>query len=235
MSDTITVDQNTPVNNGDTPVMDIPKPEDQQLNTDKTNDQQVNEELINSLVEKKLEDIKSFYTEKLDVLKKQNAGLDRKVSELTKQNKKYENEKLTEEEKFELEKKELQENWQTIYREKALAKNGLIPDEDETIDFSHYLYGDTEDEVMEKAAKLKEYIDTKIKKGVEKGINERLLNGSYMPTGSKKGDGDSVNIQDMTKEELTEYAISVSKMPDGKEKSALLDKLTQEQQRRFQR
>jgi hypothetical protein len=211
------------------------KVDNQQIdNNNQDQDQtKVNEELINSLVESKLNDIRSLYEEKLEVSKKQNSGLDKKVSELTKQIKKYESEQLTEQEKLELNKKELLDSWQTIYREKALAKHNLIPAEDEIIDFSSYLFGETEEEVMEKASKLKEFIDNRIKKGIEKGIEERLVNGSYAPTGKGNNNGDQQNIQDMTKEELTEYAIKVSRMPDGKEKSSLLDKLSQEQQRRF--
>jgi hypothetical protein len=232
MATQVTNDQNnidTIANGGD----QQQKVDGQQLDNNNQDQTKVNEELINSLVESKLNDIRSLYEEKLEVSKKQNSGLDKKVSELTKQIKKYESEQLTEQEKFELNKKELLDSWQTIYREKALAKHNLIPGEDEIIDFSSYLFGETEEEVMDKASKLKEFIDNRIKKGIEKGIEERLVSGSYAPTGKGNNNGDQFNIQDMTKEELTEYAIKVSKMPDGKDKSSLLEKLTQEQQRRF--
>jgi hypothetical protein len=191
---------------------------------------QTNEELIDSLLEKKLDSVKSFYEEKMETLKKQNAGLDRRVSELTKINKKYETEKMTEEERFELEKKELRDQYQSLFRERAIANNGLIPNEDETISFSEYLYGDNEQEVNDKAARLKEFIDNRVKSGIEKGVEERLAQG-YKPIQSGK-DGKNDDLSEMTSQELGQKAKEISSMPDGKDKTAALQKIFDEQLRR---
>jgi hypothetical protein len=184
-----------------------------------------NEDYVNSMIEKRVEEIKntfkSMYEEKEQALKKQNAGLDRKISELQKKNKDYERKEMTENERLELEKREIAEERKALYKEKALNKYGLISEE-EGIDFRHYLYGDSQDEIMSSAEGLREYINNKIKTGIEKGVEERIAQG-YRPKGS--GASKSDDYMQMDSQELRQKAKEVSLMPDSPEKSAKLSQL----------
>jgi hypothetical protein len=190
-----------------------------------------NEDLIKSVIEEKVSAIKTLYETKMDDLKKQNVGLDRKVSDYQKQLKTLQTKELTEKEKLDIESKEMQEEWRKIWKAKALAKFGYSIEDENAIEFSDYINGENQDEINDKADRLKKYIEIEIKKGIEKGVNERLLQG-YQPKNSGIT-GESNDISSLTKEQLASKAKEISKMATSKEKTLLLNKIFEEQQKRF--
>jgi len=159
------------------------------------------EDLIKSLEkakDAKLESIKEFYDKEFEKLKKELAGVNRSNSELQKKVKTYETEKLTETEKLELEKKTLNEEYQRIWRLKAINKAGWIDEEE--LNFEDYLFGDNEEEVMKKTENLKLWLDNKIKVGIKKGVDEQIAKG-YVPKTGLSVEG-KPNFENMTPDEL---------------------------------
>ena len=194
---------------------------------------QVDSDNVSRLIEEKLAPLKSFYEEKIELEKKKVNGLDRKVSDYQKQLKKYETEKMTEEERLSLEKREISEAWNNIYRETALSKYQLRPDDDEDVNFNDYLYGESEEDVLGKAERLKKFIDNRIAKGIEKGVEERLAQGYKPRTGGKDGVNDDYST--MTKDELRAEASKIAKQPSSEEKSRRLKDLMEAQNNLFRR
>jgi hypothetical protein len=176
-----------------------------------------NKDLIKSLIKEETETIRKFYNEEIDKIKaiKDNEikGLNRSVSEREKIIKEYKSKELTDKEKFELERKEFQDEWLAILRLKAINKFDL---NDEENDFTDYLNIDTssldildnsskqelENGMMQKAEKLKKYIENKIKKGIEKGVEARLSQG-YTPKAGLTPKAIS-NYSNFNKEQLTD-------------------------------
>lgn len=207
------------------------------LNTDTTPEAKEtliddNKELINSLVDEKLHDLKSFYEDKMTVLSKQLKGQDRKNSELQAKVKEYEMKELTNEEKLALKENEMKEGFRDLYRERAIAKYHLIKEETDDIDFSDYINGDTEDEVFSKTERLKNWVEKQISLGIEKGIESRLAQGYKPQSAGIKGQKTN-DISDMDKEEMTAYAKEVSQLPEGAEKDSILKRLVEEQAKRM--
>jgi len=180
----------------------------------------------------KAEESKSFYLDKLEIAKKQIAGLDKKNSDLQRKNKEYERKEMTEAEKYELERKELMEERAKLDKELAIAKYQFVVEDGDNIDFGDYLQGESREDVFEKAERLKIYLDKKIAAGIEKGVESRLAQG-YKPAASGVNGEKKTNYDEMTKEELTEEIKSIKKMPEGEEKSKKLKKLLEANSRKF--
>ena len=188
---------------------------------------EINQEVVNNYLDEKLSDIRSLYEKKVDELKAQLAGQDRKNTELQKALKEHEREKLTTKEREELERRELQQEWQKIFKERAMAKYGLVS---EDIPFHEYLFGDTQETIDEKARNLRAYLDAHIQKGIETGVEQKLSQG-YKPQGpaaSAKND----DLANLSRQELAQKAKDLQKMPDSEAKSNALNRLMQEQVRR---
>jgi len=182
-------------------------------------------DLIKSLDKEGLETIKKFYANELEKAKKEIAGLNRAKSDTDKKLKEYERKELTESEKKTLEDKEIKEEWNKIWRLKAVNKFELT---EEDYDFSEYLSGDSYDEIEKKAESLKKYIDEKIQKGISKGVEERIAQG-YIPKSSGGQAQGEKSIEQMTKEDLTELSRKAVKENNYE----LLTKITQESSRRM--
>jgi len=182
-------------------------------------------DLIKSLDKEGLETIKKFYTSELEKAKKEIAGLNRAKSDTDKKLKEYERRELTESEKKALGDKEIREEWNKIWRLKAVNKFELT---EEDYDFSEYLSGDSYDEIEKKAEGLKKYMDEKIQKGIAKGVEERISQG-YIPKSSGGQAQGEKSIEQMTKEELTELSRKAVKENNYE----LLTKITQEGSRRM--
>lgn len=181
-------------------------------------------DLIKSLDKEGLDTIKQFYTSELEKAKKEIAGLNRAKSDTDKKLKEYERRELTESEKKALEDKEIKEEWNKIWRLKAVNKFELV---DEEYDFSDYLTGDSEEEIINKAGSLKKLLDERIQKGIAKGVEERISQG-YIPKSSTVQQGEKT-IEQMTKEELTELSRKAVKENNYE----LLTKITQEGSKRM--
>jgi len=107
--------------------------------------------------------------------KKELAGLNKRNSELEKKVKLTEQEKMTEAEKLEAERKELQAEKDSIKRErinlqiiKELASVGL------PADFANRISGETEDEIKADVKALNKYLDTRAHELSEAEIAKRL-------------------------------------------------------------
>jgi hypothetical protein len=120
--------------------------------------------------------------------KKELAGLNKRNSELEKKIKLTEQEKMTEAERLEAERKELQAEKDAIKREKInlqiikeLASVGL------PADFANRISGETEDEIKADVKALKEFLDKKAHELSEAEIAKRLKGdtpkGGQNPTG----------------------------------------------------
>jgi len=203
----------------------------EQVNDNQPTDTKVeggeNKEFINSLVDEKLDTIKKFYSAELDKQKKEVSGLNRKNSELQNEIKKFRAKEMTAEEQQQLKEKELKEEFSKLYRLKAINKFEFKLDEDDDIDFADYFNGENEDEVLGKAEKLKIWIDKRISKGIEKGVEERISKG-YVP---KTGLSSQVkkDLATTSKEELTELYIKAQKSNNQEEKNLIKE----EQMRRL--
>ncbi len=196
-----------------------------------------NKDLIKSLIKEETETLRSFYTTEMEKIKslkdKEISGLNKAVSEREKIIKEYKSKELTEKEKFELERKEFQDEWMAILRLKAINKFDL---NDEENDFTEYLDIDksfdildngskqeAENVMMQKAEKLKKYIDNKIKKGIEKGVEARLTQGYTPKTGVQQKA--SSNYSGMTKDQLSAaYANAKDKVEKDEIWKIILDK-----------
>jgi hypothetical protein len=119
-------------------------------------------------LEKRLAELEERY-------KKELAGLNKRNSELEKKVKLTEQEKMTEAERLEAERKELQAEKDAIKREKInlqiikeLASVGL------PADFANRISGETEDEIKDDVKALKEFLDKKAHELSEAEIAKRL-------------------------------------------------------------
>ncbi len=132
-------------------------------------------------LEKRLAELEERY-------KKELAGLNKRNSELEKKVKLTEQEKMTEAERLEAERKELQAEKDAIKREKInlqiikeLASVGL------PADFANRISGETEDEIKADVKALKEFLDKKAHELSEAEIAKRLKGdtpkGGQNPTG----------------------------------------------------
>ena len=117
--------------------------------------------------------------------KKELAGLNKRNSELEKKVKLTEQEKMTEAERLEAERKELQAEKDAIKREKInlqiikeLASVGL------PADFANRISGENEDEIKADVKALKEFLDKKAHELSEAEIAKRL--GGEPPKGGQK-------------------------------------------------
>lgn len=135
--------------------------------------------------------------------KKEIAGLNKRNSELEKKVKLTEQEKMTEAERLEAERKELQAEKDAIKREKInlqiikeLASVGLPPD------FANRISGETEDEIKADVKAMKEFLDKKAHELSEAEIAKRLQ-GDIPKGGAAK--------KKLTYEEITQ-------IPDRKER-----------------
>ena len=135
--------------------------------------------------------------------KKELAGLNKRNSELEKKVKATEAEKMTEAERLEAERKELQAEKDAIKREKInlqivkeLASVGL------PADFANRISGETEDEIKADAKALKDFLDKKAHELSEAEIAKRLK--GEVPKGGE------------TKKKLTEAEIE--KLPTREER-----------------
>ncbi len=131
-------------------------------------------------LEKRLAELEERY-------KKELAGLNKRNSELEKKVKLTEQEKMTEAERLEAERKELQAEKDAIKREKInlqiikeLASVGL------PADFANRISGETEDEIKADVKALKEFLDKKAHELSEAEIAKRLAGDT--PKGGQKTD-----------------------------------------------
>jgi hypothetical protein len=215
-------------------VVENQEPKKVELKKEVTNDKNYDSDKINEMIENKLSSIKELYETKIDTLKSQLKGQDRKNTELAKQLKNYENEKLTEQERFELEKRELAEQRQNLYREKAVAMNDFMLTEEDAINIGDYLYGETEEEIINSAKSLRDFINRKVQAGIEKGVEERIKAG-YKPGGAGLNKDGEKDYTQMSKEELRQEAVKAAKMPSGPEKNRILKDLAKAQDELFKR
>ena len=131
-------------------------------------------------LEKRLAELEERY-------KKELAGLNKRNSELEKKVKLTEQEKMTEAERLEAERKELQAEKDAIKREKInlqiikeLASVGL------PADFANRISGETEDEIKADVKALKDFLDKKAHELSEAEIAKRLAGDA--PKGGQKTD-----------------------------------------------
>jgi predicted exporter len=137
---------------------------------------------------------------------------------------------MTEIERRELEDRERRDEWSKLWKFKAVNKFQLgTPDEVDNLGVTDFIFGDSEDEVMSKAERLKTFLESKIAQGVEQGIEERLKQG-WRPSGAT-GKGQTDDFATMTPDQLRQKAAEVSKMSDGPEKRAALKRLMDAQVR----
>ena len=129
---------------------------------------QVEEPKVEQELDSKLVELEEKY-------KKELAGLNKRNSELEKKVKLTEQEKMTEAEKLEAERKELQAEKDSIKRErinlqiiKELASVGL------PADFANRISGETEDEIKADVKALNKYLDTRAHELSEAEIAKRL-------------------------------------------------------------
>ena len=129
---------------------------------------QVEEPKVEQELDSKIVELEEKY-------KKELAGLNKRNSELEKKVKLTEQEKMTEAEKLEAERKELQAEKDTIKREKInlqiikeLASVGL------PADFANRISGETEDEIKADVKALNKYLDTRAHELSEAEIAKRL-------------------------------------------------------------
>jgi hypothetical protein len=195
--------------------------------------EQVSEQQTEIKIEEKnekvetLEAIKSFYKELITKKEKELMGTNRKVSELQNEVKKFKAKEMTSEEQQALKEKELKEEFAKLYRLKAINKFEFKLDEEDDIDFSDYLNGENEEEVLGRAEKLKIWIDKKIAKGIERGVEERISKGYVPKTGFQQpGKRDFSTI---SKEELGALYAKAYKEKNEEEKGLI----KQEQMRRL--
>lgn len=219
---------------------------DQVLNTDVKQDEKKDigdnnpdnnqDKKLNVAMDENLQAIKDFYDKKLKDLQKANSSLDKKISDQKKILNEYERKEMTEEQKRELEKKERKTEYHQLYVEKAIAKFNLNKD-DEDVDFKRFLYSNEEDpdlmqeEIMENGRMLRDYIDKVIKAGIERGVNEQLAKGSYIPRSSANINNPD-DFENMTREDIAKKMNDIIKMPPSPEKDKLLQKAMMEQARR---
>lgn len=205
---------------------------DQAQPKEETNDKDSIESLKNDLKEDLRNDMSKYWEEKEKTYKNQIKGLDRKVSELTQQKKKLEQKEMTQEEILEEERTTLNDEYQKLWRDVSIVQVfNELEDEDRSI-VKTYLYGNNQDEVQDSAKALFDIFQKYVKSGIEKGVEERILQG-YKPAGHFRQGGIEININDMSREQLVEKVKEASKMPDGPEKSKILDELAKAQGRRF--
>lgn len=197
------------------------------------------EQNLDKIINEKFDLFKSNYETKIKELEKARRSLDQKVSEQRKKIENYEKKEMTEEQIREMEKKDRIKEWHTLYVAQAIAENNLKDEEDGSDFFKSFLHSNEEDpekmkeEIYENAELLKGYLDRKIAKGVEKGINERLASGSYIPKQSGKTTGTD-DLENMTKDDIGKKITEIMRtMPAGADKDALIAKYMAEQQRRF--
>ena len=157
---------------------------------------QVEEPKVEQELDSKLVELEEKY-------KKELAGLNKRNSELEKKVKLTEQEKMTEAEKLEAERKELQAEKDSIKREKInlqiikeLASVGL------PADFANRISGETEEEIKADVKALNKYLDTRAHELSEAEIAKRLKGDN-----PKGGD---------TKTKLTEAEIE--KLPTREER-----------------
>ena len=131
-------------------------------------------------LEKRLAELEERY-------KKELAGLNKRNSELEKKVKLTEQEKMTEAERLEAERKELQAEKDAIKREKInlqiikeLASVGL------PADFANRISGETEDEIKADVKAMKDFLDKKAHELSEAEIAKRLAGDA--PKGGQKTD-----------------------------------------------
>ena len=131
-------------------------------------------------LEKRLAELEERY-------KKELAGLNKRNSELEKKVKLTEQEKMTEAERLEAERKELQAEKDAIKREKInlqiikeLASVGL------PADFANRISGETEDEIKADVKALKDFLDKRAHELSEAEIAKRLAGDA--PKGGQKTD-----------------------------------------------
>lgn len=217
--------------------------QDQVLNNDvkqedkkETVDTNIEEKKQNDTMDENLQAIKEFYEKKVKDLQKANSSLDKKVSDQKKQLTAIEREKMTDEQKKELEKKEMKIEYHQLYVEKAIAKYNLNKDDDD-MNFKRFLYSNEEDpdlmqeEIMESGMMLREYLDRVIKAGIERGVNEQLAKGAYVPKSSANTNNPD-DWENLSKEEISKKMKEIMNMPPSAEKDNLLQKAMLEQARR---
>ena len=146
--------------------------------------QELNEEQVTEQVQTDV-NVKSESSsiEQDEKAKQEIAGLNRKISELTKAKTDFESKlkqeqlaKMTEKERIEEEKKQLKLDREELKKERRLStidrllyKNGLDPEK-----FAKRVHGDTSDEIAEDIKELKELFDTQATNLAKEKINKSL-------------------------------------------------------------
>ena len=197
---------------------------------DAGNDEQLSS-IIENKVSEKLEGIKGLFTEKEKKLKAEIAGLNRKNTELQKENRGFKEKELTEEEKFKLREQELIEKERVIWAREAITELPFQLEEEDKTMFLNYLHGDTEEAVNDAVKFYKELFTKHLQVGIEAGVNDRIKTG-YRPVGTTQATATN-DLSGMSRSELVAQARKVAAMPSGDEKSKLLLELNKAQNRLF--
>jgi cell division septum initiation protein DivIVA len=127
---------------------------------------------VEELVSKAIEDVKLQ-------LKSEISGLNRRNSELEKELKKKDLEKLSEKERIQAELDEAREEKKRIEQEAAEIIRGRNVDKELydaglSVEFAKRVIGQTEEEIKADVKALKKFIDAEINKGIEAEVNRRL-------------------------------------------------------------
>lgn len=188
------------------------------------------------LTEEAFKDFKSFYDKQFTDFKKELQGRDKKISELQKIVNESKTKELTEEQKREIEKSKIHDEYHNLFVEQTIAKFNL-KQFDQDMDFSGFFYSNNENpeemrnEIVEKGQLLNDYITKAIKIGIEKGVNDRLAQGYVPKSGNSPSNSD--DFEKMTKEQLADRASEIGRMPASQQKTELLNKLMSVQAKRM--
>lgn len=127
---------------------------------------------VEELVSKAIEEVKEKF-------KSEVAGLNRRNSELEKELKKKDLEKLSEKERIQAELDEARKEKERIEREAADIVRGrnvdkALYDAGLAQDFAKRIIGDTDEEIKADVKTLKKFLEAEINKGIEAEVNKRL-------------------------------------------------------------